>query len=73
MLTKFVLPARPPAREQAMRALYRMNITSATLFPDLDGLARSMGYELEVVWEGIVRDYRHRVEIKGGPGGGERP
>jgi hypothetical protein len=28
-----------------------MNITHATLFPDLDGLARSIGYELEVVWE----------------------
>lgn len=60
MLTKFILPAS--VREQAMRALYRMNITSATLFPDLDGLARSMGYELEVVWERLVRDYRHRVE-----------
>ena len=28
-------------------ALYTMNITYATLFPDLDGLARSMAYELE--------------------------
>jgi hypothetical protein len=27
-----------------------MNVTYATLFPDLDGLARSMGYELEVLW-----------------------
>ena len=33
-----------------MRELYRMNITYATLFPDLDGLARSMGYELEFHW-----------------------
>jgi hypothetical protein len=24
-----------------------MNVTNATLFPDLDGLARSLAYELE--------------------------
>ncbi len=64
MLRKFVLPAS--AREEAMRALYRMNVTSATLFPDLDGLARSMGYELEVVWERLVRDYRRRIDAEGG-------
>ena len=33
-----------------MRELYRMNITWATLFPDLDGLARSLRYELEFHW-----------------------
>jgi hypothetical protein len=37
-------------RETGMRELYRMNITFSTLFPDLDGLARSMGYELEFHW-----------------------
>jgi hypothetical protein len=37
-------------RADAMHALYRMNITQATLFPDLDGLARSMAYELEESW-----------------------
>jgi hypothetical protein len=37
-----------------MKALYRMNITNATLFPDLDGLAKSIGLELEVVWPGLV-------------------
>jgi hypothetical protein len=37
-------------RNQGMRELYRMNITYATLFPDLDGLARSMAYELEFHW-----------------------
>ena len=37
-------------REVGMRELYRMNITHATLFPDLDGLAKSMGYELEFHW-----------------------
>jgi FRG domain len=48
ILAKFVLAN--PVRETAMRELYRMNITFATLFPDLDGLARSMGYELEFHW-----------------------
>ncbi|MBS1859816.1 MAG: FRG domain-containing protein [Acidobacteria bacterium] len=47
-LAKFVLTH--PVREVGMRELYRMNITFATLFPDLDGLARSMGYELEFHW-----------------------
>jgi hypothetical protein len=48
ILAKFVLTN--PVREVGMRELYRMNITYATLFPDLDGLARSMGYELEFHW-----------------------
>jgi len=38
-------------REQGMRELYRMNITYATLFPDLEGLAKSLAYELEFHWE----------------------
>jgi hypothetical protein len=38
-------------REPALRELYSMNITQATLFPDLDGLARSLAYELEFHWE----------------------
>jgi hypothetical protein len=48
ILAKFVLTN--PVRDVGMRELYRMNITDATLFPDLDGLARSMGYELEFHW-----------------------
>jgi hypothetical protein len=48
ILAKFVLAA--PVRDVAMRELYRMNITFATLFPDMEGLARSMGYELEFHW-----------------------
>lgn len=28
-----------------------MNITQATLFPGLDGLARSMAYEFEYSWQ----------------------
>ncbi|QGZ40079.1 FRG domain-containing protein [Pseudoduganella flava] len=50
LIRKFVLP--PAIRTEAMLSLYRMNITHATLFPDLDGLARSIGYELEITWPG---------------------
>ena len=49
MMAKFILPAAK-IRETGLRELYRMNITHATLFPDLDGLARSLGYELEFHW-----------------------
>ena len=48
ILAKIVL--KNSVREVGMRELYRMNITFATLFPDLDGLAKSMGYELEFHW-----------------------
>jgi len=48
-LIKFILPANK-IREKGMRELYKMNITQATLFPDLDGLARSLAYELEFHW-----------------------
>lgn len=58
MLVKLVLPLA--VRAQAMQALYRMNVTNASLFPDLDGLARSTAYELEVVWERLLDDYRER-------------
>jgi len=40
----------PEVRREGMHALYRMNITQATLFPDLEGLARSIAYELEEMW-----------------------
>jgi hypothetical protein len=49
MMAKFILPAGK-VRETGLRELYRMNITHATLFPDLDGLARSLAYELEFHW-----------------------
>lgn len=58
LLHKFVLPLS--MRDDAMRALYRMNVTYATLFPDLDGLARSLNYELEVIWERLVEEYVQR-------------
>ena len=48
LLVKFVLTNS--VRETGMRELYRMSITYATLFPDLDGLAKSLAYELEFHW-----------------------
>lgn len=60
LIVKYVLPQA--MRERAMEAMYRMNITHATLFPDLEGLARSMAYELEVVWERLIHEYRDRSQ-----------
>lgn len=45
-------------RNEALEELYRMNLTHATLFPDLDGLARSLAYELEFHWAYDVRSPR---------------
>ncbi|MBR0897119.1 FRG domain-containing protein [Bradyrhizobium tropiciagri] len=50
LLIKFILPAAK-VRAEAMASLYAMNITQATLFPGLDGLARSMAYEFEYSWQ----------------------
>lgn len=55
LLMKLVLPTRE-IREECMRSLYRMNVTNATLFPDLDGLAKSIAFELEIIWPGLVDD-----------------
>jgi hypothetical protein len=52
LIKKIVLPRT--IREEAMKALYRMNITNATLFPDLDGLAKSIRMELEIIWPGLI-------------------
>ncbi|MGA7782102.1 MAG: FRG domain-containing protein [Paraburkholderia sp.] len=52
LLHKIVLPV--DVRVDAMKWLYRMNITNASLFPGLDGLARSIGVELEIVWSGMT-------------------
>ena len=38
------------ARDDFMAALYSMNLTNASLFPGLDGMARSLNYELEFHW-----------------------
>ena len=41
------------AWKSAMAELNRVNICNATLFPGLDGLARSLAYELETRWASI--------------------
>ena len=48
-VVKFVLDTEK-MRDEAMYALYNTNITNATLFPGLDGMARSLAYELEFHW-----------------------
>jgi hypothetical protein len=48
-IVKFVIDTTSVRRE-AMADLYNMNIGNATLFPGLDGLARSLAYELEHHW-----------------------
>jgi hypothetical protein len=37
-------------RKQTMDRLYNMNINNATLFPGVDGLAKSLAFELEFKW-----------------------
>jgi hypothetical protein len=48
-LVKFILKTKR-LREDAMRELYTMNVSYYTLFPGIDGLSRSMGYEAEYNW-----------------------
>jgi hypothetical protein len=43
-LIKIILPKE--IRDEAMGHLFKMNITAATLFPGLDGFARSMNYHI---------------------------
>jgi hypothetical protein len=44
----FKLCIAPQARRELLRELYRMNINYATLFPGLDGFARSLGTNITV-------------------------
>jgi hypothetical protein len=44
-------------RQEAMKELYRMNITYASLWPDMDGLSRSMNQELEIVWQPLIDEF----------------
>ena len=50
LLIQFVFDTER-VRADAMASLYSMNLTQATLFPGLDGLARSMAYEFEYSWQ----------------------
>jgi len=53
LLKKIILPKA--MRDEALSMLYRMNITNATLFPGLEGLAKSMRYESEIIWQGLQK------------------
>lgn len=48
-VVKFTLETSKMRRD-AMKELYNMNITPYSLFPGVDGLARSLAYELEFHW-----------------------
>jgi hypothetical protein len=60
ILTKIVLPQR--IRREAIEDLHHMNIMNATLFPGIDGLAKSIAYELEFHWafDTTLKGYRRR-------------
>ena len=60
-LIKYVLATRK-LRAIAMRKLYSMNVTYYTLFPGLDGLARSMGFESEYNWAFDPRTMERRLK-----------
>lgn len=49
VIVKFVLRSSK-IRDEAMESLYYMNISNATLFPGLEGMAHSLAYELEFHW-----------------------
>ena len=55
LLVQFVISKE--VREVAMKELYRMNITYASLWPDIDGLSRSMNQELEIIWQPLVDEF----------------
>ena len=44
----FKLYIAPSVRNGLIKELYRMNISYATLFPDLDGFARTLGTNVTV-------------------------
>jgi len=65
LLVKFVFDTKK-MREDAMASLYSMNITQSTLFPGLDGLARSMAYEFEYSWEVDLKTNRLNPNLEDG-------
>jgi len=58
-VVKFVLDLAK-VRDAAMADLYNMNIGNASLFPGLDGLARSLAYELESHWAFNPKNMKER-------------
>jgi hypothetical protein len=68
-LRKFVIDDSPRVRKEILRRLRRMNMTSATLFPGLDGFARSLNTLVAMpetiragrdVWKEIWGELRRR-------------
>lgn len=57
LIKKCILPVAS-IRPEAVKSLYKANITNATLFPDLDGLAKSVAIELEINWKGTITGNR---------------
>jgi hypothetical protein len=49
VIVKFVMNTQV-IRDEAMKDLYDSNISDATLFPGIDGMARALAYELEFHW-----------------------
>jgi hypothetical protein len=65
LLIQFVFDTAK-VRADAMESMYSMNITQSTLFPGLDGLARSMHYEFEYSWEVDLRTDKFREPLRDG-------
>jgi hypothetical protein len=63
LLIQFVFDTQS-MRADAMASLYSMNITQATLFPGLDGLARSMAYEFEYSWQVDIETNEVRKSLR---------
>ena len=53
----------PETRLDILRYLHRVNITYASLFPGIDGFARSLGTNVECTHTGS-RGSKHRLELR---------
>lgn len=65
LLVKFIFDTSR-VRADAMASLYSMNVTHNTLFPGVDGLARSMRYEFEYSWEVDLQTNETRHPLRDG-------
>lgn len=54
IVKRLLLPAGREFREQALSALYQMNITRASLFPGLDGFARMLAIYHPPIWTHVA-------------------